>query len=32
MQYTRTGLDSSYLFAVDPFTIVDATKDGGLAR
>ncbi|CAL4897774.1 unnamed protein product [Urochloa decumbens] len=31
-QYEKSGIGSSYLFRLDDFNVVDATKRGGLAR
>lgn len=32
VQYTKSGIGSSYLFRIDDDTVVDATKKGGIAR
>lgn len=32
VQYTRSGIGSSYLFRIDDDTVIDATKKGGIAR
>lgn len=32
IQYTKSGIGSSYLFRIDDDTVIDATKKGGIAR
>lgn len=32
VQYTKSGIGSSYLFRIDDDTVIDATKKGGIAR
>ena len=31
-QYLKSGIGSSYLFRIDEYTVIDATKRGGIAR
>ena len=31
-QYLKSGIGSSYLFRIDEYTVIDATKKGGIAR
>ena len=31
-RYDQSGVGSSYLFRIDEFTVIDATKKGGLGR